>query len=462
MNYSDIYDKRIKYKISQIKLAKYSKFKPYKISAWELGKEKPTIEELKELNKTIDKIIFEIENNNLDITKKNIHKEKTKKSKSLPKTINDCLNYKKQTENIKHTSEYSKELSELYKRMTAKKSKSAPKAIALFSGCGGLDSGFEAAGFNIVGHVEIEDSANKIYSNNFKNSKLLGKDICKITDDEINKWKEEFGNIDIIIGGPPCQGFSLAGKRNPNDERNKLYKYYAHIVSIIQPKIFVMENVNVMTSMKDSDGILFIEKIKKEFNQIGYYISINSVNAKDYGVPESRERVIIVGRKKELNNFIFPKKEEKIKTFRYATEDLESLESGDASKNDPLHWSISHPKHVIEWLKDVPEGHSAHENKNIELRPPSGFNTTYKRIMWDEPCSTISTNFNMISGSRNVHPHDTRTFTIREAARIQSFPDEFAFVGNWGDIRKAIGNAVPPILAEKIANELYIQYFNKD
>ena len=112
------------------------------------------------------------------------------------------------------------------------------------------------------------------------------------------------------------------------------------------------------------------------------------------------------------------------------------------------------------WLKNVPEGHSAHENIDPALRPPSGFNTTYKRIRWDEPCSTISTNFSMISGCRNVHPSSTRSLTIREATRAQSFPDEFIFTGKWGDIRRAIGNAVPPILAACIAKALYQQFFD--
>ena len=134
------------------------------------------------------------------------------------------------------------------------------------------------------------------------------------------------------------------------------------------------------------------------------------------------------------------------------------LESGEKS-NDPLHWSISHPQHVIDWLKDVPEGCSAHDNPDPNMRPTSGFNTTYKRIKWDEPCSTISTNFSMISGARNVHPTSTRSLTIREAARAQSFPDEFAFFGGWGDVRKVIGNAVPPMLAYVIAEAIKKQLF---
>lgn len=131
------------------------------------------------------------------------------------------------------------------------------------------------------------------------------------------------------------------------------------------------------------------------------------------------------------------------------------------SKNDPLHWAIVHPQHVIDWLVDVPEGKSAHENPDPNKRPPSGFNTTYKRNVWDEPCSTISTNFNMISGCRNVHPTNTRSLTIREATRAQSFPDEFVFCGKWGDVRTAIGNAVPPLMAYEIANEVIDQVFKE-
>ena len=196
----------------------------------------------------------------------------------------------------------------------------------------------------------------------------------------------------------------------------------------------------------------------------------------DYGVPQSRERVVIVGVRNDIDiDFGFPIATHQTNSdtyslslfetptqisFRDATCDLIHLESGEVS-DDPLHWSIVHPEHVIRWLKDVPEGCSAHDNENPDLRPPSGFNTTYKRIKWDEPCSTITTNFSMISGCRNVHPAATRSLTIREAARAQSFPDEFVFLGKWGDVRKAIGNAVPPIFAEIIAKEVKNQVLSK-
>ncbi len=125
------------------------------------------------------------------------------------------------------------------------------------------------------------------------------------------------------------------------------------------------------------------------------------------------------------------------------------MESGEKS-SDPFHEAVRHPDHVIRWLWDVPEGASAHDNKDEKLRPPSGYNTTYKRQKWDEPASTVQTTFGMISGSNNVHPIATRSLTIREAARIQSFPDSYKFSGTLGTIRKGIGNAVPPLLSLQI------------
>ncbi len=478
VTYTEIKVKRQEFDISQTKLAEYSGYSRALISAWELGKQIPDASQLKNLNDVMNYLVIKIRSGELNLKKKKIRSGNIKK-KTLPKTIKNAEEYRMLSNSMNYESEYSLELKHMYLEATKGKKRGLFKGIALFSGCGGMTLGFEAAGIDVVGHVEIEDSANKIYAANFPQSTLLGKDVCEIKDKDIATWKERFGSIDVIIGGPPCQGFSLAGKRNPEDERNKLYKQYVRIVSQIEPKVFVMENVALMTSMKDSNGRLFIDKIKDEFSKAGYKTIVRTVNAYEYGVPQSRERVIIVGIRQDIDvDFQFPEAEysmprqdeqceiafdrkKAVRTFRYATADTAKLESGEWSKTDPLHWAISHPDHVIDWLKNVPEGHSAHENPDPELRPPSGFNTTYKRIMWDEPSSTISTNFSMISGCRNVHPQNTRSLTIREAARVQSFPDEFVFCGNWGDIRKAIGNAVPPLLALKIAKEIKEQVLKK-
>lgn len=472
MEYAELKEKRKKYNISQTKLAEASGYSKAAISAWELGKSIPSDNELSRLDEALSAIIKDIEECIFDVRKKRITHSNVEK-RDLPSPIKSADDYRERL-SLRTVNEtpYSKSLSDLYHKAQKQKDGNAPKAIALFSGCGGLSLGFAAEGFNLVGHVEIEESANRIYDDNFSGSRLLGTDICKISDGDLREWISEYGSIDVLVGGPPCQGFSLAGKRDPEDIRNQLYKYYVHIVSVLQPKAFVMENVRLLTSMKNSDGRLFIDCILESFSKAGYHVIRREINACDYGVPQSRERVILIGIRNDIKKeFEFPVGEytndnqvnmlfspKKRLSFRDATGDLQPLESGESS-SDPLHWSIAHPEHVIKWLKDVPEGCSAHENKDPTMRPPSGFNTTYKRIMWDEPCSTISTNFSMISGCRNVHPTSTRSLTIREAARAQSFPDEFVFSGKWGDIRKAIGNAVPPILAAAIARSILDQLF---
>jgi len=474
MSYSEIYSLRTKHSISQIKLAEFSGFSPSTISSWELLKSQPTSDQLNILENTISSILHKKETQGIDVRKKRYRKSGKVKGEQ-PTQIISADDYRERMKIVKyHQTPYVKILNEIKDKKFSDKNK--PRTLALFSGCGGMSLGFSWAGFDLIGHIDFDDSANSIYKANFNSSILFGKDITQITDDEILDIQNRYGKFDAIVGGPPCQGFSLAGKRNPNDERNELFQHYARIVSILRPRILVMENVRLMTSMKDSNGDFIIDRIVEEFQNLGYIISMQVINAQDFGVPQFRERVFIVGINSNYNNnrFSFPEpsfsSDNQISllnhstlpliTFRNAVEDLAPLESGKKS-SDPLHWTISHPQHVMEWLKCVPEGRSAHENENPEMRPPSGFNTTYKRLMWDEPCSTISTNFNMISGCRNVHPISTRSLTIREAARAQSFPDSFCFFGRWSDIRRAIGNAVPPLLAYCIAKSLRTQVLDR-
>ncbi|MBT6052243.1 MAG: DNA cytosine methyltransferase, partial [Candidatus Scalindua sp.] len=145
-------------------------------------------------------------------------------------------------------------------------------------------------------------------------------------------------------------------------------------------------------------------------------------------------------------------------TFGDAVSDLKFLESGEWCPFDSYHKAVSHPEHVIKWLLDVPEGKSAHENLNESLRPPSGYNTTYKRLVWDAPAGTVTTNYSMISGCRNVHPVATRALTTREALRLQSFPDSFRLTGKKGDVSTTIGNAVPPLLAYFLGKHIKESY----
>lgn len=336
-------------------------------------------------------------------------------------------------------------------------------ALSLFSGCGGFSLGFSAAGFKIKGFVELESELRNIYKANFPDSVEIGGDITQLDADILNELSKKFGEIDVVIGGPPCQGFSLSGKRNINDPRNQLFKHYLKVVDIFQPKIAVLENVKLLTSMKNESGGYVKEDICLAFKQHGYKIRYFEINAKNYGVPQHRERVLFIAVRNDIihepsipnithgDTFDIFSEVLPYRTFADACSDLVFLESGECSEQDNLHQTVKHPAHVIDWLWDVPQGYSAHDNQDPNKRPPSGYNTTYKRQIWSEPASTVQTTFGMISGCRNVHPIATRSLTIREAARIQSFPDSYQFVGNLGVIRTGIGNAVPPLLAYTIA-----------
>ena len=340
MEYTAIREKRLEYNISQTKIAEASGFSKATISSWELGKVVPSIEDIKIVRNALSALIHDIDDGLSDVRKKRITKSNTTK-KGLPKVIKSSDEYHKLLKvTNRQDCAYRDTLTDLYKRAMKAKPKDSPKAIALFSGCGGLSLGFAAAGFNLVGHVEIEESANRIYDSNFVNSKLLETDVCNITAEQIQEWKKEFGDIDAVIGGPPCQGFSLAGKRDPDDMRNQLFKYYSNIVSLVHPKAFVFENVRLLTSMKTSDGRLFIDCIFDSFSKAGYHLVKRELNMADYGVPQSRERVVIVGVRNDIDkDFDFPKVTHQTDTdvrsnfgfqkqisFREATTDLDFLE----------------------------------------------------------------------------------------------------------------------------------------
>lgn len=349
---------------------------------------------------------------------------------------------------------------------TRRRIQGSPSGIALFAGCGGMSLGFKQAGFDVWGFVEVDEGARAIYERNFPESVCLGCDIRGIGNEEVLAWKQHSGSVDVLFGGAPCQGFSLTGKRDQYDPRNELYAHFARIAGVLKPTMIVFENVRLLTSMKAPDNGLVLDRIQEAVSEAGYQCRYQVLNAQDYGVPQFRERLFIVGVRNGAQ-VSFPEvthgptsdgclfsTTKRYVTFRDACGDLESLESGERSATDPLHVAVTHPEHVLRWLRNVPEGESAHNNPDPALRPPCGYNTTYKRIRWDEPCSTISTTFGMISGSRNVHPSNTRSLTIREAARCQTFPDDFQFCGTSGAIRTAIGNAVPPQLAKVVALHL--------
>lgn len=456
---SELRQRRLKRGLSQAKLADISGIQQAKLSAFELHKQDLSNRELSTVINALDSLN---EEKIIELKKKRYtaHVRDGSVISSRPR---------RSYQTTHRNTEYLQLLKELETAFTYHETREL-NAVSFFAGCGGLCYGVKAAGFNIVATNELVEEYKEIYGLNFESANFLPNDITAITDQDIDSLIEENGSIDLMIGGPPCQGFSLAGKRDVNDTRNTLFQNYLHIAERIKPKIILMENVRLLTSMKDPDGKFVSKRILDTFKSIGYESAFFEVNAKDYAVPQHRERVIFIGvrndikKKPSIPKPVCSEAQDLFSdtisyyTFGDAVSDLEFVESGESSKHDIYHKAVSHPEHVIKWLIDVPEGRSAHENEDENLRPPSGYNTTYKRQVWNEPGGTVATTYAMISGCRNVHPIATRSLTTREALRLQGFPDSFKLCGKLGDIRTTIGNAVPPLLAYRIGQYIRDTY----
>ena len=342
-----------------------------------------------------------------------------------------------------------------------------PKVIDLFAGVGGLSLGFEQAGFEIVLANEYDSTIAKAYKYNHPNVNMIIGDITKL---DFNKvFLPLKNNVDVIIGGPPCQGFSQKGQRKSiNDERNYLFKYFVNVVKEIGPRYFVMENVpNLLTS----EGGYFIEEIKLLFSEIGYSLKYEILNAFDFGVPQNRRRAIIIG-KYDMNPPLLPTGNKMGVNLWDAISDLNYLESGsgeDISEyiTDPItvyqkilrknskmlfnHKATKHSDLVIERLNLIPPN-SGREVLPEKHRTKSIYSGTWTRMKIDEPAVTITTRFDTPSSGKFTHPFLNRAITVREAARLQSFPDNFVFLGGKSSQMKQVGNAVPPMLAREIGN----------
>ena len=360
--------------------------------------------------------------------------------------------------------------------------------IDLFAGVGGLSTGFRKAGFKIVFANEIDKSIATSYEKNHPETLMIKDDIKNILPklDTINK------KVDVIIGGPPCQGFSMAGARIRetkssellDDPRNYLFRNYFQIVQKVEPNFFVMENVPGMLSMKDGKIIEEIERLftdSKNFKNGKYYIYKKILNAYDYGVPQERHRLIIMGSKYNVDyETIFEKVRKKMisngeivmHTIFDAISDLNFLSSGEGTfeqeyRNPPLteyqeqrrknstklfnHVATNHSKIALDRISRLTQG-----GRRLDLaegnKIKSVHSGAYGRMRWDEPAKTIITRFDTPSSGVYIHPEQNRTLTPREAARIQSFDDDYVFYGNKSSIIKQIGNAVPPLLAFYLAN----------
>ncbi|MBN8572322.1 MAG: DNA cytosine methyltransferase [Candidatus Kapabacteria bacterium] len=340
--------------------------------------------------------------------------------------------------------------------------KKKPTVIDLFCGCGGLSYGFIEAGYDVLLGIDNWKDAIVTFENTHKNAKGIVADLFTETAKEISK-KTGIKSIDVIIGGPPCQGFSIAGKRIIDDERNQLYKSFLSFVSFYKPKAFVMENVPNIISM--GKGIVK-ETILSDFEKLGYTVVYKILLASDYGVPQNRKRAFFIGTKSN-KEFVFPEPTTKTPiNTKDAISDLpkNSLENGtkyttkpkshyqrlirEGSKGIYNHETTNHSEQTTHIISLVPDGGN-YKDLPKELRKTRNVNIAWTRLNSKKPSFTIDT------GHRHhFHYKYNRVPTVRESARIQSFPDSFIFLGSKTSQYKQVGNAVPPILAAVLANEI--------
>lgn len=365
-------------------------------------------------------------------------------------------------------------------------------SIDLFSGCGGMTLGFKWAGFNSVLASDIDENCKKTFNRNFPETPFLCGNLSEID-------KKQFDNlisnreVDVIIGGPPCQGFSLANKnRNKvsEDPRNKLFYEFVKTINWYNPKSFVMENVKGLLSMESGKVIKQIQNEFENAGKFGYEVRTKVLKASDYGVPQSRERVIIIGIRKDLDLVPeFPRKKyEKEVTVEEAISDLPIINASEGTekmtyeskpKNDYQqfmrknsnkvynHIAMRHTQRLIDRFKaikpgknllDVWETHGAVQRGNPNKKSSIKFSQNNLRLIANKPAPTIAASFQ----SNFIHPFLNRNFTAREGARLQSFPDDFIFEGmrtkmSWEkglSQYQQIGNAVPPLMAFEIAATL--------
>ena len=348
--------------------------------------------------------------------------------------------------------------------------------LDLFCGCGGLSLGFFKAGFNIVGGIDFNKAAMETHRKYFNSSFEFCGDISTISDDYIMQNLKN--KVDIIIGGPPCQGFSGLNRRNKDyeDPRNLLFLQYLRFVKLLKPKVIVIENVKQILTAKDGFVKSNIEKILDEY---GYNVTYSIVDASMFGVPQKRHRAIFVGTLKSMKCFSFTMLEKYYKdkvTVRDAISDIAHIESVVINANDYSVFNLGkcessyqelmrknssnklynhllyYPtKHVQEMISYVGEGENwrkvpTHLFKSERNNRQSNY---LKRLSYDDQSITIDTGHNMY-----FHPEYNRVPTIRESARLQSFPDDFVFYGNKGEQFRQVGNAVPPLMSYAIASAI--------
>lgn len=361
-------------------------------------------------------------------------------------------------------------------------------AIDLFCGAGGLSLGLKKAGFNVKIGLDIDKDALETYRTNFKRTKIIHEDICKIDARSLEKLAGICrGDNFLLAGCPPCQGFSSIGKRDVENKKNQLVYEYLRIIKELEPSFILMENVPGM--VKGVGKEIFKDVVRELEKQ--YFIVYDTLNAADYGVPQLRKRLVLQGIRKDVYKILLDilkvdkieflpepthsslenDKKKRWKTVGETIMDLPEIEAGQQCEQEGIlnHVARNLSSKNIARLeavrlhdgnrKDLPKSLEleCHKKKNV------GYTDTYGIIKLDRPSPTITTGCTSISKGRFGHPTQNRGLSIREAARLQSFDDSFVFCGNIGSMSLQVGNAVPPKLAEVSAKKIkhYMDIYQK-
>ncbi len=323
--------------------------------------------------------------------------------------------------------------------------------IDLFSGGGGLLRGFVRAGYRPKFALENWIPAIKTHERNFPGIPLITKDIRQVSESEIKKTIDK-KKIDVLVGGPPCQGFSNIGSRNPKDQRNNLTLEYVRMLEIIKPKVFLMENVSGMISMKSG---YYKNILIRKFRRMGYNnASYKVLNAADYGVPQLRKRVVFIG---SLGNgdIVFPSPAYDKESYKIVDDAIMDLVGKEFKVSN--HIPMNHNPIVKERISYIKEGGGLRKGipgrllrgsrSDYKKNRLENFSHIYKRLHRNKPATTMVPGHNAFP----LHPTEDRALTVREAARIQTFPDSMVFEGTRQEQCILVGNAVPVKLAEALA-----------
>ena len=341
-----------------------------------------------------------------------------------------------------------------------------PTFLDLFAGAGGLSLGLAEAGWEGVAAVDSWRDAVDTYSENITGHRAHCMDLREVRARDLGRICPD--RPDWVVGGPPCQGYSTVGRRDPSDLRNQLFREFLRVVRTLKPEGFLIENV---LGLKDMS---FEGEVKREFEALGYSVEFIVLTAAEYGVPQLRRRVVFVG-SRSGGRFIGPPRTHTSSdyvTVSDAIGDLPPLRPGEASSKytiDPMttyqktlrdtcevltsHIAAKHPPRLVEVISHIPDGGNRKDIPD-RLQPASGYHNSYSRLASCLPAVAITQNMSKPSATRCIHPFQHRGLTTREGARLQSFPDQFTFLHGQVSQRLQVANAVPPVLARALGESL--------